>query len=78
MKRTRLTAQSADLAVYQIEIQGRLEADWSDWLDGMQITYTDKGDTLITGRLPDQAALHGLLAKIRDLGVTLLAVRRVV
>jgi len=78
MKRTRLTAQSADLAVYQIEIQGRLETDWSDWLDGMEITYTDKGDTLITGRLPDQAALHGLLAKIRDLGVTLLAVRRVV
>jgi hypothetical protein len=64
--------------VYQIRVQGRLDAHWSDWLGGLAMTYAGPNgcDTLLCGPVIDQAALHGLLIKIRDLGVPLLAVRR--
>ena len=64
--------------VYQIRVQGRLDPHWSDWLGGLTITYgdVDGGDTILCGPVIDQAALHGLLIKIRDLGVPLLAVQR--
>ena len=61
--------------VYQIRLKGYLDADWSEWLDGLTITLEDD-HTLLTGRL-DQAALHGLLKKVRDLGLTLVSVNPV-
>ena len=63
--------------VYQIRIKGHLGSGWSDWFGGLTITLSDNGDTLLTGPLIDQAALHGLLKKVRDVGMTLLSVNRV-
>jgi hypothetical protein len=59
---------------YQIRIMGHLGRDWTDWFDGLAITLEDNGDTLLTGSVPDQAALHGLLRKVRDLGMPLVSV----
>lgn len=61
---------------YQIRVNGVLDSSWSAWFDGLQITSDDRGETAIAGPIADQAALHGLLAKIRDLGLELLEVRR--
>jgi hypothetical protein len=63
--------------VYEIRVQGGLASKWSDWFDGFTITPQANGETLLTGPVADQSALHGLLAKIRDLGLPLLSVRRV-
>ena len=63
--------------IYQIRVQGRLDRRWSDWFDGFTITYPSDNETLLQGRVADQAALHGLLVKIRDLGLSLLSVRRI-
>ena len=63
--------------IYQIRIEGHLGRHWTDWFGGMTITPEDNGDTLLTGPVVDQAALHGLLKKVRDLGMTLLSVNRV-
>jgi hypothetical protein len=63
--------------VYQIRIKGHLGREWTDWFGGLAITLEDNGETLLTGPLIDQAALHGLLRKVRDLGVPLLSVNRV-
>ena len=63
--------------VYQIRIKGHLGCEWTDWFEGMTITLDDNGETLLTGPVVDQAALHGLLRKVRDLGMPLLSVSRV-
>jgi hypothetical protein len=63
--------------LYEIRLQGHLGGDWSDWFEGVKIEQCSDGTTLLTGAIPDQAALHGLLANIRDLGIPLLLVRRV-
>jgi hypothetical protein len=63
--------------VYQIRIKGHLGSHWTDWFGGLTITLSDNGDTLLTGSVTDQAALHGLLRKVRDVGMTLLSVNRV-
>ena len=57
---------------YQIRIKGLLDPSWQDWLAGLQMTYEPSGNTLLSGSLPDQAALFGVLLKIRNLGLTLL------
>jgi hypothetical protein len=62
--------------VYQIRVQGHLGSEWSDWFEGLTITLHDNGETLLSGPLVDQAALYGLLRKVRDLGMPLLAVNR--
>jgi hypothetical protein len=61
---------------YQIRIKGHLGPQWTDWFGGLSITLEDNGDTLLTGPV-DQATLHGLLKKVRDLGMPLLSVNRV-
>ena len=63
--------------VYQIRIKGHLGPRWADWFEGMTITLEDNGDTLLTGSVEDQAALHGFLRKIRDLGMPLISAIRV-
>jgi hypothetical protein len=63
--------------VYQIRIKGHLGREWTDWFEGLTITLEDNGETLFTGSVIDQAALHGLLRKVRDLGMPLLSVNRV-
>ena len=60
--------------VYQIRIRGHLSHPWADWFEGLTITMEENGDTLLTGTVVDQAALHGLLKKVRDLGTPLLSV----
>jgi hypothetical protein len=59
---------------YEIRIQGYLDDRWGEWFEGMTITREDNGTTLIAGRVVDQSALHGLLKKVRDLGMPLLSV----
>ena len=60
--------------VYQIRIKGHLGHQWTEWFEGLTITQEEDGDTLLTGSVIDQAALHGLLKKVRDLGMPLLSV----
>ena len=63
--------------VYQIRIKGHLGCEWTNWFGGLTLTLEDNGETLLTGPVVDQAALHSLLRKVRDLGVPLLSVNRV-
>ncbi|MEZ4594353.1 MAG: hypothetical protein R3D55_24900 [Chloroflexota bacterium] len=60
--------------IYQIRIGGQLGAPWTEWFDQMTLTQAVNGDTLLTGPVVDQAALHGLLRKVRDLGLPLISV----
>jgi hypothetical protein len=62
--------------VYRITIKGHLDSEWSDWFDGLNITLVGSGETILTGPLADQTALHGVLIKIRDLGLPLLSLAR--
>ena len=59
---------------YEIKIKGHLDPRWSDWFAGLELTHLEGNTTLLSGLLPDQAALHGLLERIRDLNLTLISV----
>jgi hypothetical protein len=61
---------------YEIKIRGHLDQRWSDWLAGLKLTHLEGDETILSGQLPDQAALHGLLERIRDLNLTLISVSR--
>ncbi len=63
--------------IYQIRIEGHLGVQWANWFEGLTMTLEDNGDTLLTGVIVDQAALHGLFKKIRDLGLVLVSVNPV-
>ena len=63
--------------IYQIRVRGVIDSRWSDWFAGLTLCPQANGDTLLTGPVRDQSALHGLLAKIRDLGLPLLSVERI-
>lgn len=63
--------------VYQIRIKGHLGHQWTDWFEGLTITQEDNGETILTGLVADQATLHGVLRKVRDLGTPLISVARV-
>jgi hypothetical protein len=62
---------------YEIRIKGHLDNRWADWFEGLTITQEASGDTLLTGPVVDQAALHGLIKKVRDLGLPLVSVIQV-
>ena len=64
-----------DALIYQIKVKGLLDEKWSDWFDGFTIVAVGTEATLLTGPIADQGALHGILAKIRDLGLTLLSLQ---
>jgi hypothetical protein len=68
--------KSGSQNTYRIRVKGSLDTMWSSWFNGLTITPLDSDETLLTGPVADQAALHGLLAKIRDLGLPLLSVIR--
>jgi hypothetical protein len=63
--------------VYEIRLKGHLETRWAEWFAGLSITLDENGNTLLRGPVADQATLHGLLKKVRDLGLTLLSVNSV-
>ena len=62
---------------YELRVEGVLDQRWSDWFDGLQISSEPGGVTVLSGPVADQAALHGLLAKVRDLALPLISVRRI-
>jgi hypothetical protein len=66
-----------ELGTYEIRIKGHLDDTWAEWFEGLTITLEENGDTLLTGPVADQAALHGLLKKVRDLGLPLVSVVQV-
>jgi hypothetical protein len=77
MRLKKMANPTATKANYVILLKGQLTAGWADWFDGMTISLDDNGDTLLSGPVVDQAALHGLLKKVRDVGLTLISVNSV-
>jgi hypothetical protein len=65
------------MAIYEIRVQGRLDQRWSSWFDGLTLSYDGDDITVLRGTLVDEAALHGVLIKVRDLALPLLAVSRI-
>lgn len=71
------TPDSSTQPIYQIRLKGHLDSHWTDWFAGLRVTLDENGETLLTGPVADQSALHGLLKKIRDLGMPLISVNRI-
>jgi hypothetical protein len=69
-----MTSPPPGVAAYELRVQGHLDQHWSAWFDGFTITHQDDGTTILHGVVRDQAELHGLLAKVRDLGTALISV----
>ena len=65
------------MSFYRIRVNGHLDERWSEWFDGLEITNLQNGEAMLSGEIVDQAALHGVLAKVRDLNLALVAVSRV-
>ncbi len=63
--------------IYEIKVEGLVDDLWAEWFNGMTITYVNNEETVLVGELPDQSALHGVLDRIRDLGLNLISVRRI-
>jgi hypothetical protein len=70
------TPDRPDAGRYEIRLTGRLDAHWAAWFDGLNVTQEPDGTTVISGRIADQAALHGVLQRVRDLGLPLVSVIR--
>ena len=64
------------MAVYEIRVKGHLDGHWSEWFDGLTIANVENGDAILSGEIIDQSALHGVMNKVRDLGLPLVAVSR--
>jgi hypothetical protein len=71
------TGDQYEPGLYEIRIKGHLDGKWADWFAGLTITRADNGETLLRGPVVDQAALHGVLRKVRDLGLPLIAVNQI-
>ena len=69
-----MMTKHAPTEIFEIRLKGHLDTDWASWFEGMTITLTEDGDTILIGPVADQPALHGLLKKVRDLGIPLLSV----
>lgn len=74
---TRFIGDPDQPTIYHIRLKGHLGDQWTDWFGGLSITHEENGETLLTGPVVDQAALHGLLRQVRDVGMPLLSVNRV-
>ncbi|HMA38362.1 MAG TPA: hypothetical protein VKY74_28195 [Chloroflexia bacterium] len=72
-----MESEQARQEIYQIVVKGHLDSEWSDWFEGLTITLVSNGETILMGPLVDQTALHGVLIKIRDLGLPLLSLVRI-
>ena len=72
-----IDTQNSNAKVYEIRLRGHLDARWVKWFDGLAITLDENGNTLLSGPVADQAALHGILKKVRDVGLPLLSVNSV-
>jgi hypothetical protein len=72
-----IDTQNSNAKVYEIRLKGHLDARWVKWFDGLAITLDENGNTLLSGLVADQAALHGILKKVRDVGLPLLSVNSV-
>lgn len=70
---TTITEETSNL--YEIKIKGHLDSHWSNWLGDLEIIHDEHGNSLLRGCIPDQAALHGILVQIRDLGLTLISIQ---
>jgi hypothetical protein len=77
MKHKMIDTPISNAQVYEIRLKGHLEARWVKWFDGLAITLDENGNTLLSGPVADQAALHGILKKVRDLGLPLVSVNPV-
>jgi hypothetical protein len=75
-KQSHTKTDSGHPMVYQIRIEGHLDDQWADWFSGLSVTQEENGDALLTGPIVDQAALFGLLKKVRDLGMPLVSLNR--
>jgi hypothetical protein len=71
------TGDQYEPELYEIRLKGHLDDKWADWFEGLTITRADSGETLLTGLVVDQAALHGVLRKVRDLGLPLVSVNQI-
>ena len=65
------------MTFYEIRVKGHINVNWSEWFDGLEITNLNNGETILSGHVADQAALHGVLYKVRDLGLPLVALTSV-
>jgi len=72
-----IDTQNSNAKVYEIRLKGHLDARWVKWFDGLAITLDENGNTLLSGPVADQPALHGILKKVRDVGLPLLSVNSV-
>ncbi len=77
MSETQASTEGDAPGLYEIRVRGHLSDRWAAWFDGLSIRLADNGDTILTGPVADQAALHGLLRKVRDLGMSLVSVVQV-
>ena len=74
---THASTEGHEPGLYEIRVKGHLNEKWAAWFEGLTITLQDNGDTLLTGPVVDQAALHGVLKKVRDLGLPLISINQV-
>jgi hypothetical protein len=77
MSRAGAADGGSEAGQYEIRLKGHLDGRWTAWFEGLSLTHASDGTTVIRGQVDDQAALHGLLGKVRDLGLPLIAVCRV-